>query len=169
MSSSDRTFALATSAKRPERKSELYEERVTEAPVVGRIDRFRSVKRTPEEPEEDEEPFVVVDGMLAIAAAAVAVAKVMIGGVVVVVVVVVDAEVRNGRYVYMGSCEVLLGKQDQKTTRNKGTAGGEGSCEVGETSKITAGEQEEICYGGKGGGGTELYSLFVPSVRPFQR
>jgi hypothetical protein len=52
---SDNTLACATSAKRPERKSELYEERETPSRSSSdRVERFRSVKRTP--PEEAQGP-----------------------------------------------------------------------------------------------------------------
>jgi len=49
ISSSDKTLAFATSAKRPDRKSELYEERLMVSRSLGFMERFRSVKRTPEE------------------------------------------------------------------------------------------------------------------------
>jgi hypothetical protein len=47
MFSSLKTFAFATSAKRPDKKSELYDESATAS--LALVGRFRSVKRTPEE------------------------------------------------------------------------------------------------------------------------
>ena len=50
---SDRTFAFATSAKRPDKKSELYDERFTESRSWGLVERFRRGKRTPVEAGKD--------------------------------------------------------------------------------------------------------------------